>query len=138
MSKILHKDLSYRITGLCFKVQNQLGRFCREKQYSDLLEEILLKEGVNYKREFELKKFNTKSPKGNRVDFLIEGKIIIEIKTKDFITKEDYYQIQRYLNGADLELGMIVNFRNKYLKLKRVLNSKYSGYSDVNSDHSDR
>ncbi|MBT4315079.1 MAG: GxxExxY protein [Candidatus Magasanikbacteria bacterium] len=122
MSKILHKDLSYFITGLCFKTQNALGRFCREIQYANKFEELLKESKINYKREYQL----AVGPDGNRVDFLIEDKIIIDFKAKKFITKEDYNQMQRYLQSANLELGMIINFRNTYLKPKRILNSKYS------------
>ena len=77
-----------------------------------------------YEREMEIKKLNTNSPKGNRIDYLIEQKIIVDIKAKPFITKEDYRQMQRYLQSSNMELGMIVNFRNVYLKPKRILNSE--------------
>ena len=40
---------------------------------------------------------------------------------KNFITKEDYYQMQRYLKAANLKLGLIVNFRTTYLHPKRIL-----------------
>jgi len=59
------------------------------------------------------------------IDFIIEDKIIIEFKTKDYITKEDYYQVKRYLITLNLELGILVNFRQKRLAPKRVLNSFY-------------
>lgn len=62
--------------------------------------------------------------RGNKVDFLIDGKVIVELKAKRCITRDDYYQVQRYLRGADLRLGLLVNFRDRYLKPKRVLNSK--------------
>ena len=58
------------------------------------------------------------------IDFIIEGKIIVDIKAKKFITKEDYNQMQRYLNVSGLILGMIVNFRNTHLKPKRIINYK--------------
>jgi len=135
----LHKELSYKITGFCFKAQNDLGRFCSERQYCDRFEKLLRVEGIAYSREVEVQKFNECSPAGNRVDFLIDNKVVVDFKAKKFITKEDYIQMQRYLRGANLELGMIINFRNTYLKPKRVLNSAlYSGHSDVNSDHSGR
>lgn len=126
--KILHKDLCYEINGICFQVHNNLGRFCKEKQYCDELEKLLKLSKLKYKREFEINAFETESPKGNRVDFLIENQIIIEVKAKKFLTKEDYYQIQRYLSCANLELGLLVNFRNTYIKPKRVLNSKYKNH----------
>ena len=122
MSNILYKELSFAITGLCFKVHNNLGRFCREKQYSESFEALLKDSGFEYKREYEIKNFNGDSPNGNRVDFLVNKKIIIDFKAKRIITKEDYQQMQRYLKGAQLELGLIINFRDMYLKPKRVLN----------------
>ena len=133
----IHKDLSYNINGLCFKVHKKLGRFCREKQYSDNLEALLIEDGIKYVREFEISNL-TDSPKGNKADFIIENKIILDVKAKKFITKEDYYQMIRYLKAADLELGLIVNFRDTHLKPKRVLNSSYSNFrKNKNSDHSD-
>ena len=132
MEKILYKDLSYRITGLLFKAHKELGRFKNEKQYGDYFEELLKKEPIPYKREYKI---------DNRCicDFIIDGKIILEFKAKNFITKEDYYQAQRYLSALNLELGMIVNFRQYRLSPKRVLNSnlKNSGNSGINSWHSD-
>lgn len=133
--KLLHRALSYRITGLCFRAHNELGRFARERQYADKLEELLESEHIRYSREAEISRtINGGSPDGNRTDFIIDETIIIELKAKKYITKEDYYQTQRYLHAAGLELGLIVNFRDVYLKPKRVLNTKL--YQE-NSEHSD-
>jgi len=138
-SKIVYPDESYEITGICFRVQKELGRFGRERQYCDLIEQICKELNIPYLREFEIKNFVSDSPKGNRVDFLLFGKIIIEIKAKNFVTKEDYIQLQRYLKAANLELGLLVNFRSPHLKPYRVLNSEFnSGHSNPNSGHSDR
>ncbi len=137
MKNLIHPELSYKITGLCFKVHNDLGRFCREIQYADKLEELLQKESIQYKREFPLCKHNSTSPKGNIVDFLIENKIIIELNAKKFVTKDDYIQTQRYLKSANIELGLIVNFRYTYIKPKRILNNNYI-HSNLYSDHSDK
>ncbi len=138
MNNIIYPKLSYYITGLCFRVHKELGRFCREKQYADRLEKLLKEGKFRYQREIEISKLKEGSSEGNRVDFIVENKIIVDVKAKKFITKEDYYQMQRYLKNADLELGLIINFNNVYLKPKRVLNSAYSGYSDAHSGHSDR
>ena len=139
MTKLLFPNLSYRLTGLCFKIHKKLGRFCREKQYGDALESLLKENNIDYKREYEIANLKPNGPEGNKVDFLIENKIIVDLKAKKFITKEDYNQMQRYLQSSGLELGMIINFRSTYLKPKRVLNTKkYSDNSDVNSDNSDR
>ncbi len=114
-NKLIYPKLSYIITGICFKVHNKLGRFCREKQYGDCLEKYLLIQQIPYKREFIIGKT------GNIIDFIIDNKIILELKAKKFILKEDYYQIQRYLQAINLKLGLIINFRNRYLKPIRIV-----------------
>jgi len=60
----------------------------------------------------------------NKVDFLIEEKIILEVKAKPYITKSDYYQVRRYLEALGKKLAIIVNMRRYYINPKRVLNSK--------------
>jgi len=47
--------------------------------------------------------------------------MILELKTKPMILKEDYYQTQRYLQASDIKFALLVNFRNRYLKPIRVL-----------------
>ncbi|MBI3952565.1 MAG: GxxExxY protein [Candidatus Doudnabacteria bacterium] len=140
MPNIVEAELSYKIGGLCFKVSKQLGRFCRERQYADKFEQLLKEKGIKYEREFEIKKLNIDSPNGNKVDFLISGKVLVDFKAKTFITKEDYIQMQRYLKAANLELGLIVNFRGSFIKPKRILNPEFviSDHSDVNSSFSNR
>ena len=92
-----------------------MGRYSREKQYGDLIEKKLIAVHIPYKREYNIK--NT----GNIIDFLIDNKIIIELKSKRFIGRDDYYQIQWYLQILNIKLGMIINFRNRYLKPIRII-----------------
>lgn len=98
--KVLHPELSYILNGILYKIHNSLGRFCKEKQYSDA---------------------NVKVAE-NKADFIIEDKILIEVKAKPFITQEDYYQTLRYLKTANLKLALLTNFRNRYLRIRRILN----------------
>ena len=108
------------------RLQEKLGRYCKEKQYADALEIMLKTASVSYQREpaihFEL---SEETVKGNRADFIVENKILIELKTIPYITKRDYYQTMRYLKAANLKLGLLINFRSEYLKPKRILNSSY-------------
>ena len=124
MGKLIYEDLTYKLNGICFKVHGKLGRFCREKQYADALEALLQTQSIAYQREHEVPfKVDGKSVKGNRADFVIEDKLILELKAKPIITKDDYYQMQRYLSATGYKLGLIVNFRHLYLKSQRVINS---------------
>ncbi len=81
------------------------------------------KEGISFCREIKLKggcfesEINFGLP-----DFILEKKIVVDLKAKKFVTKEDYNQMLRYLKGGGYRLGLIVNFRNTYLKPKRIAN----------------
>ncbi len=112
---LIYPELSYCITGICFDIHNELGRFSREKQYCDTLEKKFAKAGIPYLREYRV------GDTGNIADFLVDHKIILEVKAKDFSSKEDYYQVQRYLQAADKRLGLLVNFRNWYIKPARIV-----------------
>ncbi|MCR4275237.1 MAG: GxxExxY protein [Candidatus Wolfebacteria bacterium] len=114
-NKIIYPEISYVITGICFAVHNDLGRFAKEKQYSDEFERKLKEIKIPYKKELRL------GDSGNVVDFLIDDKLILEFKAKRILTKEDYYQTQRYLQALNLRLGVLINFRDKYLKPKRII-----------------
>ena len=124
-NKMVHPELSYEICGLCFIAHNELERFRNEKSYADALESLLREKNIKYKREYALKEsFDGEKARRHIPDFIIDNKIILDTKAKRIVTKEDYYQMKRYLVSGRFKLGMIVNFRDKYLKPKRVLNSE--------------
>ncbi len=50
--------------------------------------------------------------------------LILEIKAKSFITKEDYYQTMRYLKSLNKKLALLVNMRRRTIVPKRILNSE--------------
>ena len=117
--KIIYKELSYRINGIIFTVRKELGRYKNEKQYADAIEKELQKREVSYVREKVIDDAGR-----SKVDFLIEEKVILEVKAKSFITKRDYFQVQRYLSDTGLQLGIIANMRQYNVLPKRVVNTK--------------
>ncbi len=121
MAEIVYKELSFLITGLLFKTHNTLGRFCREKQYGDFFEGLLKEAELGYEREKIIPVMGIENKNTNKVDFAVEGKILTDLKAKPIVTKEDYYQMNRYLEASGFKLGLIVNFRNQYLKAIRVI-----------------
>lgn len=85
--KLIHPELSYLLTGIFFEIHNTLGRYARERQYADPLESKLKELKIPYVRERDSRKT------GNRVDFIVDEKIVVELKAKPFTTREDYYQL---------------------------------------------
>lgn len=113
--KVIYPGLSYKIVGILFEAHKELGPYAREKQYGDLIENILQRENIPYQRELAI------SNTGNILDFLIEDKVVLELKSVKEINKEYFRQIQNYLQQADKKLGILVNFRTSHLRPIRVL-----------------
>ena len=81
MTHIIHKELSFIINGILFEVHNELGKFSSEKQICDLIELKLKERDLKYLRENNLlSEHEGENPGRHRVDFLIDNKIILEIK----------------------------------------------------------
>jgi len=121
--KIIYPELSYLVCGLCFSAHNKLGCYRNEKQYADILEELFKENNIKYVREVSLpESFKGEQCRRNIPDFIVENKIVLDLKAKTVVEKEDYFQMKRYLASSDKKLGIIVNFRRKHLIPKRVLN----------------
>lgn len=114
--KVLYADESFAIAGVCFYCQNKLGRFAKEKQYGDLIEQKCRELNILFKRELVAS--------SNRTDFVLFDKILVEIKAKPFLSKEDFNQVQRYLDILDLNLGLLVNFWSRSAQPHRILRQK--------------
>lgn len=117
--EFLYGELSYKINGVLIEVFKELGKYGREKQYADLVEIKFQENDIKYKREVII------GDSGNILDFLVDDKIILELKAKPLLIREHYDQIKRYLYQTNLKLGILVNFRTNYLYPKRVLNESY-------------
>ncbi len=118
-NKLLYGELSYKLNGLLFAIHNELGTYAREKQYGDLLALKLDESNILFRRECII------GDSGNIADFIIENVIILELKAKPFLLRSDYEQVQRYLYICNLQLGLLVNFRSRFLQPKRILHRDY-------------
>jgi GxxExxY protein len=123
-SKIIYPELSYKLNGSFYKTHNELGRFCREKQYCDFLENIFKSLPIPYQREKAIPINGIENNNTNKVDFEIDKLILIDAKAKKFIIREDYNQMKRYLKASNRKLGIIVNFKERSIRPRRVINSE--------------
>jgi len=123
--KIIYPELSYKIVGCLFEVYNNVGSNHREKYYQNALSCELKSKGIKFKEQTPIDlRYKTTNIGKNYLDFLIEDKIIIEIKTGPYFTKRNLDQILDYLKISGLKLGIIVNFGRDSVKFYRVLNIK--------------
>lgn len=121
---ILHKDLSYKLQGVIFEIKKIYGPGHKELVYCNAIEELLKLNDFKYQREKTINIYSpiTKSIIGKyRPDFIIDDKIILEIKAVDIIPKNFIDQIYSYLRVSNYELGIFVNFRSNKLYIKRII-----------------
>ena len=125
---LIYPELSYKLNGILFMCHNKLERYRSEKEYGDFLEKAFKDHEVSFEREKALPaSFEGEKDRRNIVDFFIEDKLVLDIKAKLIISKDDYFQMQRYLKACNCRLGIIANFRQKYLRPKRIVNKSYEG-----------
>ena len=121
--KLIYEELSYKLRGVFFGVHNEIGQYRNEKQYCDAIEFKLKLLGIKFQREFVLPiSFDGERKGRSRVDFLVENKVIIEVKCVPCFSRNDYFQSLRYLVSSGKDLLLLVNFHPKYCHIKRILN----------------
>ncbi len=123
MNDLVYKDEVYKIIACCFEVHNNLGKGLLEAVYKDaLMVEFKLK-SISFERErkFEIDYKGVILPHYYLADFLVENKIIIEVKAQSGLAEDHYKQILNYLALSKRKLGLLVNFGEDKLKFKRIV-----------------
>ena len=122
MNDILYKNLSYKIIGASIEVHKILGFGFLEAVYEEALAHEFTLRNIHFERQKIIQvKYKDIIAKNYYADFLVESKIIIEIKAIKQLTEVDEAQLLNYLKAADLKLGILINFGEKSLKYKRVV-----------------
>jgi len=120
---LLYPELSYKINGVLFEVFKQLGGGHREKYYQNAVSLGLKKVGLKFKEQFYVPlKFDGKIIGKYFLDFLIEDKIVLELKRGNIIAVNNIDQVKQYLSVLDLKLALIASFTYNGVKINRILN----------------
>ncbi|MFH1565494.1 MAG: GxxExxY protein [bacterium] len=108
---LLYENESYKIRGAAFRVYKQLGCGHKEPVYQKSFFRVLINEGLKAEREKRLDVIFEGEKVGTYIsDFLVEDKIIIELKAKAMVTKQDIQQFWQYLTSTNYKLGFLINF----------------------------
>ena len=127
-------DVTEKVIGCAMTVHRKMGNGYSEIIYSRCLAIELEKTELGFHREMEWPVYYNDIVVGKRrVDFLIEGKIAVEIKTLHELTNKELAQALNYLESYKLEIGLLINFGAKSLQFKRLINGqKLSKVNPVN------
>jgi GxxExxY protein len=108
---------------MLFDVWREIGYSHKEKYIQSAIESVFRKNSIVFERELktDLKFGNDKIGK-YFLDFLVDGKIVLEIKKRDYFSKNDIDQVYSYLKTTGLKLGIISHFTRSGVRFKRILN----------------
>ena len=121
-----YSELTGKIIGCAMKVHSTLGNGFQEVIYQRALAIEFRKNKIFAERELEMPIFYDGQHIGTRrVDFLVEGKISVEIKAVIELEKVHYAQAINYLEAYNLEIGLLINFGSVSLQQKRFENKKF-------------
>jgi GxxExxY protein len=123
-------DLTGKIIKCAIEVHTLLGNGFQEVIYQRALAIEFAIQNVPFEREFEMPLFYKGEQIGTRrVDFFVDGKVMVEIKA--LIQLEDVHLAQaiNYLEAYQMEVGLLINFGSKSLDFKRVMNKKHQSQS---------
>lgn len=123
-AKLKHGDITEKIIGCAFEVHKFLGNGFQEVIYQRALALEMMQAGLEFQRELEMdiyyKEFE--KPIGTRrADFLVEGKVLVEIKALIKLEEVHLAQLLNYLKAYRIEVGLLINFGAKSMEFRRLI-----------------
>ena len=120
---LLYPDLSYEIIGCAYEVFNELGSGHSEKYYQRALSILFKQKKWLFQEQvyFPLK-FKGEIIGKNFIDFVVDDKIVVEIKKVDRYSKAHIDQVLNYLKISELKLAILINFGKEGVSFKRIIN----------------
>lgn len=123
---IENEELTGKIINACMEVHNELGNGFLEPVYQEALEEEFKIQGIPYVREKLLPVMykGKQLKKEYYADFVCYDDIIVELKAVSVLSKPHKAQVLNYLNAANKEIGLLINFGETKLKWERITKFK--------------
>jgi GxxExxY protein len=120
---LVHPELSFKVVGCAFEVYNELGFGHAEKYYQRALAVALKNKNIPFKEQayFPLKFQGEIIGKGF-CDFVVEDKVIVELKKNAHFSKANIDQVNQYLKTSGLKLAILINFTSSGAIFKRIVN----------------
>ena len=120
---LVYPELSYEIVGCAFELIKEIGAGHKESVYQNGLKLVLEKKKISFKEQvFYPVKFEGKTIGKNFFDFLVDEKVVVEIKRNLHFSKAHIDQVLNYLKVSDLKLAILINFGSEGVTFKRIVN----------------
>ena len=121
----MFSELTYKIRGIIFKVKKEVGLGHKELVYHNALAEEFRQQNIRVESEKIIDIYYGEKKIGiYRPDFVIENKILLEIKVLPILGPREERQIWQYLKGSEYKLALLVNFGAEDIQIKRLVYDK--------------
>jgi len=131
-SDLLHSELTREIIGAVMEVHKTLGSGFLESVYEEAMAIEFDLRKVHYERQKEIEVvYKGKTAKQFICDYLVEGKVIVELKALRDITAVEEAQLLNYLKATGIELGLLINFGQSSLRYKRLVLQRRKETADL-------
>lgn len=124
MTELRHKGITEKIIGASFDVHSFLGNGFQEVIYQRALSWEMRQRDLEFAREIEQNIYYKDLPEPigtRRADFVVEGKVLVELKAIIQLENVHLAQALNYLKAYKLEVGLLINFGSKSLTFKRLV-----------------
>ena len=126
-NNLKHKDITEKIIGAAIEVHKFFGNGFQEVIYQRALAVEMRRLGLEFARELEQDIFYKDFPEPigtRRADFVVEGNVLVELKAVTMLEPVHEAQILNYLKAYRLEIGLLINFGEKRINVKRLILSQ--------------
>lgn len=126
-AEYIYKDLTYKVIGALYEVHKELGLVHKEIVYHKAVAIELTNRGIPFEDERGISiKYKGQKIGIYRPDFIVDGKVILEIKVAPKITKAMQEQVYYYVKGTKYRLVLLANFGTQKLGIKRLIYDVYN------------
>ena len=123
-------EITYQINGAVFEVNRILGPGFLEKIYENALLIEIRSRGLKAENQVPIRVFYKEKVVGEYIaDLLVEGKVIVELKTVETIDKSHEAQLLNYLKATGIHVGLLVNFKHPKADVKRMVLNLPEGHA---------
>ena len=119
-----HSDITEKVISAAIEVHRELGSGYLESIYEQALAKEFDSRKIKYERQKEIGIFYKEEQVGkHRLDFIVEGKVVLEIKSVERFDEVHRAQVVSYCKASGLKVGLLINFNMAILKkgIKRIV-----------------
>lgn len=120
---LIYPEEVYKIMGAVFDVYKELGSGYKENIYQKSIARRFTEIYVPFKEQpYYPVKFHDNIVGKSFFDFIVDNKIVLELKVRNYFSNKDISQLSSYLKTSGLKLGIIIHITKDGVKFKRIVN----------------